>query len=187
MVLVSPVYPLRAPAFPPAASWELLHTGSFLKYELSKIISVYYFPVAQAEGWCLAWESQSLWLKSNQKKVLWHFAVLEIHWDLMWLCLNIPAAYPKPENAVYFCWCVNGLAEWGKRPKGLWTLESSIANKRHTDRRNSGNNSHLAAVVLWIGQRKNLRKVYKGISRRAKRRCGLPKRRVALLLAEYYT
>lgn len=119
VVLASPAYPAKDPAFPTAVSWKLLHTGSFLKYELSKINSVYYLPVAQTVWWCLAWELQSLWLKFNTKILLWHFAVLETCQDLMWLCLNISAACPGPENAGCFCWCENG-----GRGQRLWTLSS---------------------------------------------------------------
>lgn len=121
---------------------------------------------------------------STKKVLLWHFAVLEICWDLMWLCLNISAACPGPENAGYFCWCVNRLAEEAKR---LWPLASAITNKRCTDRRNLGNNSRLAALVVNRPQRKKLRKVYEGISRKTKRHCGLPKWCDPLLLAEYCT
>lgn len=39
--LASSAYPAKDPAFPPEVNWKLLHTGSFLKYELSKIISIF--------------------------------------------------------------------------------------------------------------------------------------------------
>jgi len=58
----------------------------------------------------------------TKKALLWHFAVLEMCGDLMWLCLNISAACPWPENPGYFCWCVNRLTEWGKRPKDCGPL-----------------------------------------------------------------
>lgn len=154
--LASSAYPDKDPAFPPAVSWKLLHTGSFLKYELSKIISVCYLPNAQAMWWCLAWELPSLWLKFNTKVLLWHLSVLETHQDLTWLCLNICAAYLGSENAGCFCWCENG-----GRGQRLWTLSSPTSNKRGAERKNLGkdsflslgNISHLAALVMWISHK----------------------------------
>lgn len=60
----------------------------------------------------------------------------------------------------------------------MGTLASPTANKRCTDRRNLGNNSAPCCTShVNRPQRKHLRKVYEGISRRAKRHHGLPKRR----------
>lgn len=62
---------------------------------------------------------------STKEVLLWHFAVLEIRWDLICFCLNICAAIPGSENTQ----CVNGLTERGKRPKNCGLLHPPLQTK----------------------------------------------------------